>query len=96
VDNQLPVTTFPCVLAPLKTKKDFFYLRVEKSNVYDQINYFKHFSIFLDEMQLKLDEVFISLVVKFVKSLQENFRQLGSSSPPVAPNNMYFYFISFT
>jgi hypothetical protein len=52
VDNQLLVTTFPCVLSPLKTKKDFFYLQVEKSNVYDQIDYFKHFSIFLDEMLL--------------------------------------------
>jgi hypothetical protein len=63
MDDQSANAQFPVVLAPRTDAQHFaFHLSVNKSMVHRRIDYFRYFSVLVQEMDLLLDEAFVDSV----------------------------------
>lgn len=65
MDNQIELTPCAVVLAPTNDNT-FFHLSMVKSNKYSDIDYYRYFSILIQEMNLKIDEEFLVRTMSFV------------------------------
>jgi hypothetical protein len=69
IDNQLYLTPYPVVLLPgnfgqIYDRGIFFHLSLAKSNVTESIDYFKYLYVAIQEIDLKVDEIFLLKMIQ--------------------------------
>lgn len=72
IDNQLQDTTMPVLLYHVAKdpEKPFFHLSRTKSLETSSIDFYRYFSILMQEINVSIEDTFLNTVLDFVKSIQ--------------------------